>query len=96
MNVGAAIRASQLNGQDHATRAITVSDVASHAMGIDLVDDAYEIIIAANSKIPSSFTKTVTTSIDYQTVVNMNIYEGEFFSYQKINIIILKSKQTKK
>jgi L1 cell adhesion molecule like protein len=76
--VGAAIQAAILNGnQAQGLGHLKVSDVAPMSLGVKVVGGFMSIIIHRNSKVPNKYTKQYETSGDYQTTVDVEIYEGE-------------------
>ncbi|MGA1871394.1 MAG: Hsp70 family protein [bacterium] len=56
---------------------ITVLDIISHSLGIEVVGKEYEKILVKNDKYPLSKAKVFTTSVDYQGAVSIAIFEGE-------------------
>jgi molecular chaperone DnaK len=52
-------------------------DVTPHALGIMTFGSHFEELIPQNTTVPTSRTKTVTTSRDYQTAVKILVMQGE-------------------
>jgi len=76
--VGAAIQAAILNGdQAQGLGQLKVSDVAPMSLGVKVVGGFMSTIIPRNSKVPNKYTKQFETVSDYQTEVEVEIYEGE-------------------
>ncbi|MGA1826304.1 MAG: Hsp70 family protein [bacterium] len=57
--------------------AITVLDIISHSLGIEVVGKEYEKILIKNDRYPLSKAKVFTTSVDFQGAVSIAIFEGE-------------------
>ncbi|BBM87556.1 Hsp70 family protein [Candidatus Uabimicrobium amorphum] len=81
---GAAIQAA-LSGEDEAVEDWVVTDVASHSMGISiskriggqLTGGYFSPIIHRNTTIPTSRTEFYCTTVNNQTDMTFNVYEGE-------------------
>jgi len=52
-------------------------DVVSTSYGVGLQGDIFDKLIAKNSPIPTTKSKTFTTSSDNQTAISIQIYQGE-------------------
>ena len=52
-------------------------DVVSTSYGVGLQGDIFDKLIAKNSPIPTTNSKTFTTSSDNQTAISIQIYQGE-------------------
>ena len=68
--MGAAIVAQDENS-------VTIKDIISHSLGIEIVNNKFSPILIKNQNYPISHTATYTTVIDFQESVNINVYEGE-------------------
>jgi len=76
--IGAAIQAAILNGSlAHDKKLLRVSDVAPMSLGVQVKDGFMSVVVHRNSKIPEKYTKLYETTSDYQTEVEVKIYEGE-------------------
>jgi heat shock protein 1/8 len=77
--VGAAIQGAILSGTagDSATSALVLVDVTPLSLGIETEGKMMATVIKRNSPIPCRKTQTFTTTEDYQTEVDVDIYEGE-------------------
>ncbi len=72
--LGAAIQGASLVDQDHQ---MILLDVTPHALGIVTVGSHFEELIPQNTTVPTSRTKTFTTSRDNQTAVKILVMQGE-------------------
>ena len=77
--VGAAIQAAILNGQQaQGLNQLKVVDVAPMSLGIKVVGYYnMSVIIKRNTKIPTIYEKIYETSVDFQTIVDIEVFEGE-------------------
>ena len=57
--------------------AVTIRDIISHSLGIELIYEKFSPILKKNQNYPISHTEKYTTSSDFQSSVDVNIYEGE-------------------
>ncbi|MGA1869820.1 MAG: Hsp70 family protein [bacterium] len=57
--------------------AITVLDIISHSLGIEVIGKEFEKILVKNDRYPISKAKLFTTSYDFQRAVCIAIFEGE-------------------
>ncbi|KAK9748917.1 hypothetical protein RND81_02G090000 [Saponaria officinalis] len=73
---GAAIHAAVLTGVRHNQHLMLV-DVTPLSLGVEVYSGAMEVIIPRNTPIPAKMEKNFTTVYDYQTAVNLPVYEGE-------------------
>jgi molecular chaperone DnaK len=77
--LGAAVHAASLGlaADDVTTPRSTLLDVTPRALGIGIVGNITEPIIARNTTVPVEQTRVFTTSYDNQTVVRIPICQGE-------------------
>ncbi len=77
--VGAAIQASSLLGalEGTGTAGSLLIDVTPQSLGVATVGGFCERLIERNTAIPVSQTKTFTTSVDEQTEVRIEVFQGE-------------------
>lgn len=52
-------------------------DITAHSLGIKIVGNKFSVIIPKNTSYPTSKTETYTTTVDYQEVIDISVYEGE-------------------
>lgn len=71
---GAAIQGGILKGE---VNDIVLLDVSSLSLGIETIGGLFSRIIKRNTTLPTKQTQTFTTSEDYQTEVEIKIYQGE-------------------
>lgn len=75
---GAAIEGYVLaNGSDPFSENITLLDITALSLGVETVGAVMTTIIPRNSAIPIKRKKKFTTDTDYETSVEIKIYEGE-------------------
>ena len=82
--LGAAVQAGLLN-EEISADSIAIFDVCNHSLGISVVRDTangrekgyFSRLILRDTHLPFSFTDTFTTIHDYQTVINVEVYQGE-------------------
>jgi molecular chaperone DnaK (HSP70) len=74
---GAAIQAHILECKDDVTDDIVLVDVCSLSLGVKTTGGIMTKIIQRNTTLPTKNTMLFTTSIDFQTKVNISVYEGE-------------------
>ena len=72
--LGAAIQADILAGNNKETLLL---DITPLSLGIETAGELMDVIIARNSKIPSSAAREYTTQIDGQINMRISIYQGE-------------------
>jgi molecular chaperone DnaK len=72
--VGAAIQGGVLTGE---VKDVLLLDVTPLSMGIQTMGDIYDVVIEANTTIPTKKTKTYSTAADNQPSVEINIFQGE-------------------
>ena len=72
--LGAAIQADILAGNN---KEALLLDITPLSLGIETAGEVMDVIIARNSKIPSSAAREYTTQIDGQVNMRIGIYQGE-------------------
>lgn len=72
--LGAAIQGGVLSGD---VKDVLLLDVTPLSMGIETMGNMYDIVIEANSTIPTKKTKTYSTATDNQPSVEIHILQGE-------------------
>lgn len=72
--IGAAIQGAILSGS---LREVLLLDVTPLSLGIELAGGVFSSLIARNSSIPTSHTRTFTTVKDGQTTVKVHVLQGE-------------------
>lgn len=83
---GASIQAGILNNELSSENDIMITDVCPYTLGIGVLDiiggipvpDAYDIVIPRNITIPVKKEKIYGTVYDYQTAVEVKVYQGEY------------------
>lgn len=75
---GAAVQGAILNGiRNDATNSLLLVDVTPLSLGIETVGKVMSVLIKRNTAIPVRKTRVYTTEEDFQTAVDVCIYEGE-------------------
>lgn len=69
---GAYIVSTSMNGVGVKTQ---YSDILSHSLGIEVVGEEFKPLLNRYQKYPCSFTSTFTTVKDYQTCVDIRVFE---------------------
>ena len=72
--MGAAILAHQ---SETVQSKIEISDIISHSLGIELINDKFSAILVKNSLYPISKSQMYTTTVDFQEKLSVKVYEGE-------------------
>jgi heat shock protein 1/8 len=76
--IGAAVQADILNGgSTEETKEMLLLDVNPLSLGLETMGCQMEILIPKNSTIPTSKTKSFTTTSNNQSTVELKVYEGE-------------------
>lgn len=73
---GAAIYAAYLDNPEVFGRNIEIRTRTSHALGVEIKEKEFYPLIAANRKTPCQQTQVFSTTSDYQTSLDINIYQG--------------------
>lgn len=75
---GAAVQGAILSGvRNSATTDLLLVDVTPLSLGIELTGKIMSTLIKRNTPVPVRKTKTYTTDADWQTAVDICVYEGE-------------------
>lgn len=82
--LGAAIQSALVDG-DESLSEVVLTDVAPYTLGVGVVNESgfyesgelFHPIIDRNSPVPISRMDTLVTAQDYQTLLNVTIYQGE-------------------
>ena len=75
---GAAIQAAILGGvEDPLTQGILLVDVVPLSLGVEMVGKKFAKVVPRNTSIPCKRTSEFTTVEDYQTAIDMRVFEGE-------------------
>ncbi len=72
--LGAAIQGGVLTGD---VKDVLLLDVTPLSMGIETMNNIYDVVIEANTAIPTKKTKTYSTAMDNQPSVEIHILQGE-------------------
>lgn len=75
---GAFTVSSSINGvgvDAGSEKAVNYSDILSHSLGIELIGEEFAEILPRFKKYPCEYTKTFTTTFDYQDIVRISVYE---------------------
>lgn len=75
---GAAYRAAMISGsKSRELASITFQDVNPLSLGIEVIGKRFSIILPRNTPLPAKRTKCFVTASDYETEIEVSIYEGE-------------------
>lgn len=85
---GAAVQGAILSGQrDSKTDDVLLMDVTPLSLGIETTGRVMSVIIPRNTPIPCVKTQTYTTDANYQTKVDVSVYEGERLKSDENNLL---------
>ena len=79
--MGALIMAQKLdkesNGEDNVFRDIDILDCTPLSLGVETVGGVMSVMIPRNTRIPTTYTDIYTTPSDYQSTVEIKVFQGE-------------------
>lgn len=85
---GAAVQGAILSGRRNAkTDDLLLMDVTPLSLGIETTGRVMSVIIPRNTPIPCVKTQTYTTEQNYQTKVDVSVYEGERLKSDENNLL---------
>jgi len=85
---GAAVQGAILSGHRNAkTDDLLLMDVTPLSLGIETTGRVMSVIIPRNTPIPCVKTQTYTTEANYQTKVDVSVYEGERLKSDENNLL---------
>lgn len=85
---GAAVQGAILNGKRNSkTDDLLLMDVTPLSLGIETSGRVMSVIIPRNTPIPCVKTQTYTTEHNYQTKVDISVYEGERLKSDENNLL---------
>jgi len=85
---GAAVQGAILSGKKNArTDDLLLMDVTPLSLGIETTGRVMSVIIPRNTPIPVVKTQTYTTEQNYQTKVDVSVYEGERLKSDENNLL---------
>lgn len=85
---GAAVQGAILSGQRNSkTDDVLLMDVTPLSLGIETTGRVMSVIIPRNTPIPCVKTQTYTTDANYQTKVDVCVYEGERLKSDENNLL---------
>jgi molecular chaperone DnaK (HSP70) len=85
---GAAVQGAILNGNRNAKTAdLLLMDVTPLSLGVETTGRVMSVIIPRNTPIPCSKTQTYTTEQNYQTRIDVSVYEGERLKTDDNNLL---------
>ena len=74
---GAAVQGAIMNRASAATSQLILVDVCPLSLGIECTGKVFSVVIPRNTALPVKRTKTYTTEEDYQTAIDVRVFEGE-------------------
>lgn len=80
--LGAAVQAGILSNEISGDGSIAIFDVCNHTLGTDVLNDRgdkliYSRLIMRDTHLPFAMTRSYATASDFQTAVNVPVYQGE-------------------
>lgn len=85
---GAAVQGAILSGKrDKSTKDLLLMDVTPLSLGIETTGRVMSVIIPRNTPIPCVRTQTYTTEENFQTEVDICVYEGERMKSDENNLL---------
>jgi len=85
---GASVQGAILSGQKNSkTDDVLLMDVTPLSLGIETTGRVMSVIIPRNTPIPCVKTQTYTTDANYQTKVDVSVYEGERLKSDENNLL---------
>ncbi|XP_037040454.1 heat shock 70 kDa protein-like [Bradysia coprophila] len=85
---GAAYRAAMISGsKSRRLNAIKFQDVNPLSLGVEVIGQRFSIILPKNTPLPAERTETYVTTVDYQTSMQISIYEGEDRKIENNNLL---------
>lgn len=85
---GAAVQGAILNGKRNSkTDSLLLMDVTPLSLGIETTGRVMSVVIPRNTPIPCVKTQTYTTEQNYQTKVDVSVYEGERLKSDENNLL---------
>jgi len=85
---GAAVQGAILNGKRNSkTDSLLLMDVTPLSLGIETTGRVMSVVIPRNTPIPVVKTQTYTTEANYQTQVDVSVYEGERLKSDENNLL---------
>ncbi|KAH9255704.1 hypothetical protein BASA81_006098 [Batrachochytrium salamandrivorans] len=74
---GAAVQGAIMNRASASTSQLILVDVTPLSLGIECAGKVFSVVIPRNTALPVKRTKTYSTEEDYQTEIDVRIFEGE-------------------
>jgi L1 cell adhesion molecule like protein len=74
---GAAVQGAIMSRASAATSQLILVDVCPLSLGIECTGKVFSVVIPRNTALPVKRTKTYSTEEDYQTAIDVRIFEGE-------------------
>jgi len=85
---GAAVQGAILNGKRNSkTDSLLLMDVTPLSLGIETTGRVMSVVIPRNTPIPCVKTQTYTTEANYQTKVDVSVFEGERLKSDENNLL---------
>jgi len=85
---GAAVQGAILNGKRNSkTDSLLLMDVTPLSLGIETTGRVMSVVIPRNTPIPCVKTQVYTTEANYQTRVDVSVYEGERLKSDENNLL---------